>query len=245
MCRLGIAAYGFAPADTTSLPQVAGGWCMAMMSVNPSPGSSLGGVVGQTAKQQIAISVTRISVLRAHAYAGFRRHHSQIRKPKVPITYVVAYSHAATAPSRPCRASRSFSGRSASRCAQRSNSSSARPCASLAARSPLKACVNTRYTTRTASAVTISRAADPARPPSSSSVPDAAGAAPLTAPLPPRASLHPLRSSSPRSDRTTMNRPSDFPSLPRDLPGRTRLRRTRTGLRRRSRVFLRKPAGTS
>ncbi len=67
MCRLGMAAYGLAPADTTSLPQVAGGWCIAMMSVKPSPGSSRGGVVGQIAKQQIAISVTRISVLRAHS----------------------------------------------------------------------------------------------------------------------------------------------------------------------------------
>ncbi|MCP9947125.1 hypothetical protein LUX33_00730 [Actinomadura madurae] len=33
MCRLGIAAYGFAPADTTVVPQVAGGWWMAMTSV--------------------------------------------------------------------------------------------------------------------------------------------------------------------------------------------------------------------
>ncbi|OLT18321.1 hypothetical protein BJF79_48205 [Actinomadura sp. CNU-125] len=75
MCRLGMAAYGFAPADTTPVPQVAGGWCSAMTSTYPPPGSSRGGVTGHSAKHAIAMSVVQISVLRAHGYAGLRRHH--------------------------------------------------------------------------------------------------------------------------------------------------------------------------
>ncbi len=66
-CRLGIAAYWSALADTVPPPQDRIGWWSATMSANPEPASSRGGVVGHTAKHTIAISVDHTRVLRPQA----------------------------------------------------------------------------------------------------------------------------------------------------------------------------------
>ncbi|GAA1805227.1 hypothetical protein GCM10009735_42480 [Actinomadura chokoriensis] len=78
--------------------------------------------------------------------------------------------------------------------------------------------------------MTISRAADPARPPSPSSAPAAAGPARVTTPLPPRASLHPLPIILPTIGRDDHEPPPGLPGPAARAPGHARFPRVRTGL---------------